>query len=1055
MRSSAERTPAGAWVPLRVHSHFSFLDSTLSPTGIAEWAVHYGYGAVGLTDPGLHGAVPVHQALRAAGVKAVIGVERVVGGAPLLLFAENAAGYTHLCRWLTARDERPAGAREADVLPEPEGLLAVGGDPALAPHFAPGSFFLGAAHARAAERWARLRPDLPVVAAPRIHHAPGERRFHAILQSMRTLTRMDSPHPDKRRGDFAFPSPAEIARRFPGQARALARAGEIAARCAFTYDYSRLHVPAWTPPDGSAPAAFLAGLAWHGLRVRYGRRAHRHRAQVEEELRMIAEVGYAEYFLAVWELLQDCRARGIEWITRGSAADSLVCYCLGISDVCPVRFDLYFRRFLNRERMALNKLPDIDLDFAHDRRDEVVAMLFRRFGQARTAVVGGFSTFQARSAFAEIAKTLGVSEHQVRRVTEKMPRVRARDIQSSTRAALEFHELPLEEEPYRTAFALAARLDGVPRHAKQHPCGVVVGRGPLHTLLPCFRSASGLPTTHGDMDAVEALGLVKMDLLSQGGLAVMRDTLAAVRAAPAAPTPEVTSPDTLSPLPPEFRALAPWDDPAVWDLIASGQGRGVHHIESPAMLGLAQGLQCRDIDTLVAMVSVIRPGAANEHKKRRFLLRHQGLEPADIPHPSLAECLGGTYGLVIYEEQILQIGAAFAGLDPGRADLLRRALVKGDLDRAEALGRDFAAAARARGRSEGEIQTVWELVRGFHGYAFCKAHSAAYGVEAYHAAWLKLRHPAVFLAAVLEHGKGFYDPLVYTLECRRLGIGLAGPDLNGPARFTVEPGPPPRIRVPLSRIAGLSARTLARTAEGKPFAGVRDFVERVRPARDEAEALLRAGAFDAFAPSRVALFWELQAALPHVPRADAPGPPATSRELWTPAPVRLPPGPLTEPTRRERLFAEGQLLGFTVSGHPLELYEEVDWARYQPVCTLGRQLGRVVTCCGLVVEGRTTHQITGETMKFMTIADPGGMVETELFAEGYRRHGLATVRHPVLEVTGVVEPFVTGHGHTLRILRAGPPRHLRAPAAAVGGREGIPANSIVRAGGGPQEDGHG
>jgi DNA polymerase III alpha subunit len=279
------------------------------------------------------------------------------------------------------------------------------------------------------------------------------------------------------------------------------------------------------------------------------------RSQLLTELEMIHEVGYEEYFLVVWDLLQECRRRGIGWITRGSAADSLVCYCLGISGVCPVRFGLYFRRFLNRERMAMDKLPDIDVDFPHDRKDDVVDLMFEKYGAQHCAVVGGFSTFQARSAFGEVAKVLGVAEREVRRFTEHFPwsfggedsvvmpqaaggpgRIGERaptgvvglgsgsgSLVERLRASPECADLPLDEEPYRSALRMAEFLDGFPRYAKMHPCGVVLSRQPLHELTPTFDSQKGYPTTHLDMDAVEAVGLVKMDLLAQGGLAVMRD----------------------------------------------------------------------------------------------------------------------------------------------------------------------------------------------------------------------------------------------------------------------------------------------------------------------------------------------------------------------------------------------------------------------------------------------------------------------------------------------------------------------------------------------------
>jgi DNA-directed DNA polymerase III PolC len=846
----------------------------------------------------------------------------------------------------------------------------------------------------------------PVVALPAHYGASQDRWKWEIVQSIRTRTLLRQEHPAKQlTGDFHFRSPAEMTALFRDCPEPLTNTLELAERCTFELPLGAPQFPAFAPPDGSTPHAFLRQLVLEGLRRRYPGRAERLRPQIEEELAIIAEVGYEEYFLVVWDLLQECRRHGIDWITRGSAADSLVCYCLGISDVCPIRFDLYFRRFLNKERMQMNKLPDIDIDFAHDRKDDVIDLFFEKYGARHAAVVGGFSTFQARSAVADVAKVLGVSEFQIRRFTEHFPWTSAGHIREAVLQSQECRDLPVHEEPYRTALEMAAFLDGFPRYPKMHPCGVVLSRQPMAELTPTFTSNKGYPTTHFDMDAVEAIGLVKIDILAQGGLAAMRDT----RSALAARGIEV-----------DVGRLEPWDDPQVWEMIAGGGARAVHHIESPAMVGLCRQCNVRDIDGLVAIVSVIRPGAANEQKKLRFTRRYQGLEPITYPHPSLEPCLKSTFGLVVYEEHILQICEAFAGLPPGRADVLRRALGKLKQELIDEIQGEFFACARARGHPEELIGEVWNLVRGFAGYAFCKAHSTAYGVEAYQSAWLKRYYPVEFMAAVLSNGKGFYHPLVYILECHRLGLSLLPPSVNQPGpMFAVEQQ---AIRVPLTRLKGLTEQTRERLVLERrhgAFASLSDFYRRVAPAPEEMEAMIRVGALDEFGRTRTAQFWEAQ----HLHRAF--GDHTASGQGWLlppPALDRRPALPLIEPTRRQRLEWETELLDFAVSGHPLALYDDIAWDTYCPVARLGEHLGEQVVTCGLVIEQRTHHQVTGEPMKFLTLADWTGMVETELFAATYRSYGLATVRYPVLEVTATVEPFENGRGFSLRVLRAGKPR---------------------------------
>lgn len=1032
-----------SYVPLRVHSHYSFMDSTLSPESIVALARQHGMPAVALTDSGnLHGAVEFVQAARAAGIKPILGVELSISDNPLLLYVESKAGYSNLCRLLTRHAERSGhSAQEASVVNQArrpyrleefsgltEGLIAVSVDERV------GNLFRGSFYPLVTGK----TPAARGVACPPVHYAvPGDRQRFDILQSIRTLTLLREGHPEKRSGGrFHFRLPQEMAAACRDNLDWLRHTTEIADRCNFEPPFGKPQFPAFRPEDGSAPTEFLHQLVLQGLANRYGQRAGQFKAQAMEELAIISEVGYEEYFLITWDVLQECLRRGIEWITRGSAADSLVCYCLGISGVCPIRFDLYFRRFLNKERMALHKLPDIDIDFAHDMKDEVVKLIFEKYGREHCAVVGGFSTFQARSAFAEVAKVLGVAERDVRKFTEHFPwgfgggwvpegpaPKGGEGLIELLRASPETRSLPMHEEPYRTAIQMAEFLDGMPLYPKMHPCGLVLSRQPMQELTPTFIANKGYATTHFDMDSVEAIGLVKMDILAQGGLAAMRDAKASLALRDIEVNLEhcvarkKSSGELLhgTPSPPE-----PWCDPQVWQMIAQGNARAVHHIESPAMTSLCRMCNVQEIDGLIAIVSVIRPGAANEGKKISFTRRYQGIEPVTYPHPSLESCLRSTYGLVVYEEHILQICDAFAGLSPGRADVLRRALNKHKRTVIEEIGREFFASALARGHSNEKTTEVWGLVTGFAGYAFCKAHSTAYGVEAYQSAWLKRYFPAEFMAAVLTNGKGFYHPLVYVLECHRLGLNLSPPSINEPGPKFVPQGK--SIRVPVTQVKAITARTreaLLKARERGRFTSLLDFYHRVSPCAEEFEAMIRAGAFDEFSETRTRQFWQAQ----HLVKTYGSNVETSQGWLIPPAGLeQLVSLPLEEPTRLDRLKAETELFGYAVSGHPLELFPDVAWNSYCPVNRLGEFIGETVTTCGLVVEQRTHHQVTGEPMKFLSLADWTGIVETELFAQTYKSYGLATVRYPVLEVEAKVEPFENGKGFSLRVIRAGQPR---------------------------------
>jgi DNA polymerase III alpha subunit len=538
-----------------------------------------------------------------------------------------------------------------------------------------------------------------------------------------------------------------------------------------------------------------------------------------------------------------------------------------------------------------------------------------------------------------------------------------------------------------------------------HPCGMVLSRDPILDHSPTFKSAKGYPTTHYDMDSVEAVGLVKLDILAQGGLAVMRDARAMLAERG---------------LVVDLEALEPWADPAVWEMIATGNARGVHHIESPAMITLEKMCNVRDIDVLVAIVSVIRPGAANTNRKSDFALRAQGLQEIDYTHPSLARVLRSTFGVVAYEEHILQICEAFASMPAGRADMLRRALVKQNQASINKMGVEFVECAVRCGRTEPEIEAVWDLLCGFQGYAFCRAHSTAYGVEAYQAAYLKRYHPAEFLAAVLTNEKGFYSAMAYTLEARRLDIGFLSPDVNA-SRSGFYPEfreGKAHLRVPLWKVKDLSEKTTSTIQEEikrRAFTSLADFYHRVNPAKPEAQNLIRVGAFDSFVQSRTTQFWHLQqlADWPHE---------GTQGMLFASAdrPLQVPAAKLTEPSMMDRLKDEQELLGFTVSSHPLDLYPNVDWAKYCPIQKLGEHFGERVKICGLSFADRIAHQEDGQAMKFLSLGDYTGFVETEMFAAVYKAFGVETIKSPLVEIEGIVEPFANKKGYTLRVLRVVP-----------------------------------
>lgn len=1005
------------FAPLHNYSHFSILDSLLSPDLIAQAAHASAMPAAALTDRDtLAGAVAFYKKTKDLNIHPVIGAEVTLEDqSTLVLLVENNTGYANLCQLLSTRVEHPKGVTPADVQRFSAGLICLAG-PASAPALAlkqnrppePALRFLQdtfpsrlalelAPHHDDDLRVARLSAELarrqriPIVAAAAVHYfAPEDRLCYDILASMRTLTLLNQKHPQKLPpGRYHWHTQEDIERFFGGLPQAIENTMRVAERCQFDFELGDIRFPKF-PCD--QPVELLRSKVEAGIRRRYGATPRQEVLdRLQREMSIIQEVGYAEYFLVFADLVEWCATQNIATLARGSAAGSLVCYALGISNVCPFRFGLCFERFLNRERMQFQKLADIDLDLPWDRRDEVIQRVFTRYGREHVAMIGAVHTFQGRSAVADIAKVYGVPEREVRRFTENLPWYRG-DAQSAVRDIPECRDLPADQEPYKTVLSLAGRFDGIPRHFAMHPCGLVISGDPITRRMPVFESAKGLLTTHYTMDDVEELGLLKMDLLGQAGLTVLHDTIENLK-------------DNQQPLP-NLDNLD-WDDPQTWEVIATGRARGVFHIESPAMTNLLVMTDCRDIDCLTAVESIIRPGAANEGKKRDFARRHQKLDPPSYAHPSLEPLLADTYGIMAYEEHILLVANGFAGMPWGKADLLRRALVKNkDPQKIDALGEEFREYARRLGRTEEEVNNVWTLLRDFAGYMFNKAHSAAYAVEAYTGAWLKTRYPAEFLAAVLSSRRGFYAPMLYVLEALRNGAQFVLPDLHAsaPSRFLVRGQ---SIRLPLDQVRGLSASTLRRIEEQRPFADIGDFFRKAKPSRPEWLALLKAGALDVFAEPRGRLFWRLQ-------RLEASAQLSKPTLVETELPESFDASPLTQAKW------EAEVLGFPVTVHPLDYYgAKVDWSRYWSAEQLREHqqtlYGKAVQVCGLVVADRH-HPTESGTMKFLTLADHTGFVEVSLFARTYREYGHLTVT-PIVAVEATVDPFDNRRGFALNGLQ--------------------------------------
>jgi DNA-directed DNA polymerase III PolC len=887
---------------------------------------------------------------------------------------------------------------------------------------------------------------------------------------------------------------------------AIERTQAVADLCRFVPELGGIVFPTIALDPGETAYSRLAGLAFQGASERYRPLKPEVVRRLEYELTTIDGLGFSSYFLLVKQIADFARERGIPCVGRGSAADSLVAYCLRLTDADPLRYRLTFERFLNPAR---RDRPDIDLDFCWRRRDEVLDHVYELFGPERTAMIATIATCGVRAAFRESALVLGVPPAEANRWSRKLPMYWSRANSPAGKDAVKDAEapgiagelgltgpqrvarpradtldlpaslldnevagllartpeaggFPFDDPRMQRVLQAADRLAGAPRHYGLHPGGVVVAPGPITDFVPCQRAAKGCIVTQFDKDAVEAIGLVKMDLLGNRALTTLDDCVRAL---------------ARRGIDVDLEAL-PEDDPATARTLRGGRTLGCFQIESPGMRNLLQQIGATTMDDVIQAVALIRPGPAGSGMKDAYVRRYRGLEARRAPHPRLEELLWDTYGVMLYQEDVMQVAALLAGMDLAEADLLRRALQKRRASEIPALCERFVAGAIDQGVTREDALRVWDLVSNFASFGFCKAHAVTYGRISYRAAWLKTHHPAAFLAAFLESETGYYDPRVYVEEARRLGVTILPPDVNQ-SDATLWSADDVAIRVPLAQVRGLGERTIAavlaaREKSGR-FVSLPDFLERTGAQGDEVEALIRCGAFDGFDRTIPELLWRLHLlraparripkdahldarelaalrATPHsretarskdllrAARAKTAGwngagigagnvdlAPGETASLFGPPETGAPALPrLPDHDRLTRGRLEHEVLGLTVSEHPTTLFpcpadariaarELVASARENPgglragpvnpiaARDVPHRAGARVTLRGWPAATRHVRTVDGRTMRFLTLEDATGLAEVVVFADVYERDGAHLAESGVLCVTGTVE----------------------------------------------------
>ena len=928
-----------------------------------------GMKSVALTDTnGLYGLVFFLQIAKETGLRPIIGAEVVTDTERAVLLVKTEQGYAHLCRILTHRHQQVDFILSDDLCRLGEDLVILSDNIDLlgklkghADLYA--EFMPGRSH-RPVLRFARAHGIRPVATAGACFQRPEDYKLHRLLRAIDLNTKLSRLPESACAPESAWLMPPEtIASYFPHVPEALSNTATIARCCRFTGTLGRIVSTGFEGLEQSGIMEKLRAKVDTGAKWRYGVVTPPVRRRIDYEMEIIETKGFGAIFLVVQDIVKESpRTCG-----RGSAAASIVSYCLGITHVDPIKYNLYFERFLNPGR---TDPPDIDVDFPWDERDGILDYVFDKYGPKRSAMVANHVGFRPRAAVREIAKVYGLPEVEIKTVTDRLAHLwhwTGESVEEVIQSHPVFKGLKLDA-PWPEIIALSRRLDGKFRHLSVHCGGVVVVPDDLSQYVPTQTAPKGVNIIHWEKDQCEDSGLVKIDLLGNRSLAVIRDALAAITRN----TGRVI----------DYAQFNPLDDEKTQALIARGDTLGVFYVESPATRQLQKKAGVGDYEHLVIHSSIIRP-AANPYINE-YVRRLHGA-PYKAIHPILERVLGETYGIMTYQEDVTKIAVEMAGFSPQDGDGLRKTLSKKrNHQRLEAYRAQFEAGAKKRGIGPDVVDPVWEMILSFGGYSFCKPHSASYAMVSFKSAYLRAHYPAEFMAAVISNQGGYYTPFAYLSECRRMGLELLPVDVNRSEKAYKGRGR--KIRMGLMQLKGVKARAidalLAARAQGGDFLSFEGFLRRTRMHPSDCRILIKAGCLDAIAAgrSRAQLLWETAAASQHRP-------PAAQADLglFDQEVVAVP--QLEHYDFRTLLLFEVETLGFPLSVHPLDLYD--DAIRETPhirAVEMHRYIGKRVSMIGWWVTNKMVYTRQEEPMAFISFEDRSAMYETVFFPPAFRKY---------------------------------------------------------------------
>jgi len=988
LADDAPHAPPAAYVELHCLTNFTFLRAASHPEELVGRAAELGYRALAITDEcSLAGIVRAYVAAKAAGLKLLVGAEfRLTDGPALVLLAQDREGYGNLSDLITRG--RRSGAKGSYRLARKDLACGLPGCLAL---YVPGeaietrdALFVREVFADRAwiaaelhcgpddrSRLAQLaelsrRSSLPLAAAGNAHmHVRGRRQLQDTLTAIRLglpVTQVGyNLHPNGER--FLRPLHS-LVRMYPREL--LAETVTIAQRCTFSLDCLRYEYPEELVPPGLTPGQHLRQLTEKGLTKRFPEGCpEKVRALVEHELSLIAELRYEAYFLTVHELVDFARSRAILCQGRGSAANSAVCYALGITEVDPARISMLFERFVSRER---NEPPDIDVDFEHERREEVIQHIYDRYGRQRAALAATVITYRMKSALRDVGKALGLTSEQIDRLSRTITWwSRQNDLPARLCEAGFEPGNPLISRVIR----LTKLLIGFPRHLSQHVGGFVISRGPLSRLVPIENAAMKDRTViQWDKDDLDAVGLLKVDVLALGMLTAIRralDLIGSFRGA------RVRIQDV------------PAEDPAVYTMVRRADTVGVFQIESRAQMSMLPRLRPENFYDLVIEIAIVRPGPIQGDMVHPYLKRRQNPDLVEYPSDEVKAVLERTLGVPIFQEQVMQLAVVAAGFTPGEADQLRRSMAawrrRGGLEPFE---RRLKDGMKARGYSEEFADRIYRQILGFGEYGFPESHSVSFALLAYVSAWIKCHEPAAFLAALLNsQPMGFYAPSQLVQDARRHGVEVRPADiLHSEWDCTLEHGmaKEPVVRLGLRMVGGLSkagaSRLLAARARNA-FAPFEELAAQAMLGRREVNALASAGALESMLGHRHRAAWATMGVEPATP-------------LLGNASISEGSAVLPSPTEGEDIVADYSSLGLSLRRHPLALLRK----RLKSLSAVTAEEllsipdGQTVRVAGLVTCRQRPS--TAKGIIFVTLEDETGSINVVVW------HDLADKQHRVL-----------------------------------------------------------